>query len=147
MAEALIRHRLGPAAAYRVGSAGLAALDGGQASAPAREVMRELGLDLSAHRSRMLRPGLVRDAAAIFAMTAAHRRNILSLYPDAEKKVFLMKSLDPARPAGDIEDPAGSSTEMYRRTRDEIDEALLDIILFLKRRFNMDAQKTPGERK
>lgn len=145
MAEAIARHRLGNAG-LRVGSAGLAALDGCQASAQARAVMREMGIDISAHQSRMLRLELVKEAAVIFTMTAAHKQAILSLYPEAADKVFMVKGFDPARPASDVEDPVGCSPEMYRHTRDEIDEALLDIILFIKRRFHLDVPKTPGER-
>lgn len=64
MAEALIRHRLG-ASAVGAGSAGLAALEGCRASAMAREVMLEIGVDISAHRSRAFRPELAGKCAAV----------------------------------------------------------------------------------
>ena len=142
MAEALILHRLGPSA-VRAGSAGLHAAEGCRASESAREVMLEMGVDISAHRSRAFRPELAGEADVIFAMTGGHRNAILSLCPGAKDKVFLMKSFSKTDGASDINDPAWASAELYRRTRDEIDEALLDVILYLKRRFRMNLPAAP----
>jgi len=65
------------------------------------------------------------------AMTAAHKEDILRTFPSAKGKVFLLKALGTAPVPDDVDDPAGLTTDSYRRVRDEIDAALPDVVLFL----------------
>ncbi|MBM4162889.1 MAG: hypothetical protein FJ222_00350, partial [Lentisphaerae bacterium] len=68
MAEALLRQALGADAGWEVASAGLCAIPGLPASGGAVAALRDAGGDLSAHRSRLLTPALVRQAAVIVAL-------------------------------------------------------------------------------
>lgn len=74
MAAALLRQALDKRGRedILVESAGLAAGFASPATEHAVAVMREIGLDLSGHRSRPLTETLVADAARIVAMTGGH---------------------------------------------------------------------------
>lgn len=131
MAEALFRHRIGDGAGWNAASAGTYAGTGSPASANAVEAMRELKIDLSGHRSQPLSTELVHAVDLIVVMTAEHRFHILQNFPDVGKKVYLLKSFGTSKVAADITDPYGGSLNVYRKIRDEIDQALSDLILFL----------------
>ena len=132
MAEYLLRRRLGPNTTWVVESAGISALNGMRASAAARNVMQESGSDLSRHSSRMLTAEMIRRASVIVVMTATHRDGVIRMAPAAKEKVFMLKSFGGGHGrAEDIDDPVGSSDEIYRQVRDEIDEHMPDLILFL----------------
>ena len=131
MAEYLLRDRLGPEADWEVGSAGTSAGHGMQASDSAVETLREKGLDLSRHRSQPLSRELVDGASLVVVMTAGHRDFIRTAYPDAAEKVFLLKSFDPVN-GGDMDDPIGLTTDIYRDIGGEIDRALPGLITFMK---------------
>jgi len=87
MAEGLFRHAV--AGDYRVLSAGLGALDGQPPSTHSVTAMRELGIDISQQRSRMLTAELVQQADYIFGMTHSHVDTVQLLYPQAAEKTFL----------------------------------------------------------
>ena len=50
---------------------------------------KELGIDISRQRSRMLTPELVEQADYIFGMTHSHVDTVMMLYPQAAEKTFL----------------------------------------------------------
>jgi protein-tyrosine phosphatase len=68
--------------------------------------------------SRPLTLELVRQADAVFCMTAAHRNAVLELAPGAAAKVV---TLDPD---DDVTDPIGASLDVYvecaRRIREQV---------------------------
>ena len=70
-------------------SAGIFAQDGSHPSPQAIETMRQIGIDISAHRSTALNAGLVRNADRIIAMTGSHRTNAAALFPEAAGKAYL----------------------------------------------------------
>ncbi len=134
MAEYLMRRRLPDMKGepWSVCSAGLAASYGMPASQEAVAAMRELGVDMSGHRSQPVGTGLVEDAALVVAMTAAHRQQIVQLFPGARPKTFLLKSFAPA-PGGDVMDPIGHHRPVYRAIRDEIESAMPELTEFAER--------------
>ena len=132
MAEAIFRHRVGAEAGWDAQSAGIFAAAGSPASPNAVEAVRELGIDLENHQSQPLTPELVVEADLIAAMTAAHRHHILEAFPEVENKVCLINSFGTSKVPADVSDPFGGSLNTYKRTRDEIDRALADLILFLR---------------
>jgi len=111
-------------------SAGVAAHPGGSASPEAIEVMREIGVDISTHRTRALSRDLVEGARVILAMTEGHGREVSRRFPESAGKVFLVKSFG-AEPARDVADPFGLSADAYRHTRDELLLALGDFLVHL----------------
>ena len=129
MAEAWLKQKLA-GKGWAVESAGVAAWGGQLATPEAVEAMRELGIDISKHRSQVLSKEMVSGAAVILAMTDGHRRELLFRYPEAKDKVFLVKGFG-LEPPGNVQDPVGLSLDVYRRTRDEIVQALGEFLLHL----------------
>jgi protein-tyrosine-phosphatase len=131
MAEALFRHRFGGSGGWASSSAGIYAAAGCPASAHAVEVMAELNIDLRSHRSRPLTAERLKEADMIVSMTAAQRFELVQDFPEVGNRVFLIKSFGTSKVPADITDPFGGSVSAYRKTRDEIDRALADLILFI----------------
>lgn len=118
---------------WRAESAGVAAWGGSSASPAAIEVMREVGIDLTAHRSRALTPAMVEKADVVLAMTNGHLRELARRFPEAKSKMFLVKSFGLGE-AQDVADPIGLSLDVYRHVRDEMIQALGEFLLHLAER-------------
>jgi len=126
MAEALLRKRLADKLGLPldqledrgvvVMSAGISAAPGGRAADEAIVVMREMKLDLSAHESQPLSDRIVRFADLILTMTRSHRDAILAHWPEAEPRTHVL-----SRGRGDVADPIGGPTDLYRRCAEQID--------------------------
>ena len=132
MAEYLLRRRLGKQADWKIGSAGLFAGNGMAASQPAIEVLREQAIDLTPHRSRVVTKDIIDAAVLIVVMTSTHAVELKRRFPEAQDRIYLLKSFDPGCGGGDISDPLGGTKAEYRTIRDEIEATLPDLILYLK---------------
>src|ERR1041384_3057931 len=134
MAEGIFRHAVQGRGNYRVISAGLGAMEGQVPSAHAVEAVKELGIDISHQRSRMLTPSLVEQADYIFGMTHSHVDTVMMLYPQAAEKTFLLRefddTLDPFEK--DISDPIGGSYEIYLNCRDQIEQGIVSLLRFVE---------------
>lgn len=130
MAEQLFRHRTRNRPHWIAASAGVAACDGLRASAAAIAVLAEMGIEAGTHMSRALTRQMLLDAYIVLAMTELHKSEVLGAHPFAADKVYLLGSFAEP-PAGDIADPIGSTIDVYRNTRDEIEAALPGLIRFL----------------
>jgi protein-tyrosine-phosphatase len=100
-------------------SAGTGAWEGAPASEGAYLVMLEDGLDLSAHRARLLTPELIESADLILAMSRSHLGRVREL--GAGSRAYLLGEF--AGRAGDraeIRDPFGAELEQYRETYREL---------------------------
>lgn len=104
---------------YNVSSAGLAASTGGPASSEAVTVMRENGLDLKGHQSQVVTEPLLNRADLVLTMTGAHAHVILSRWPEVAGRVRTL-----SRDGGDISDPIGGDTELYRQCAAQINTEL-----------------------
>lgn len=102
-------------------SAGLFTQDGLPASDNAVTAAKELGADISAHRSRMLTHEMAQSARYLVCMTGAHYDRVCELFPDCADKVFTLTQRD-------VSDPFGGDLETYRRAAAEIDEGVRSII-------------------
>lgn len=97
-------------------SAGLAAFEGEPTSANAQAALREIGIDLSAHRARRITPGLLQGCDAVYALSPSHLDALLRAFPARKEEIHLL---------GDgIPDPFGGDLTVYRRCRDAIAKAL-----------------------
>lgn len=139
IAEALAAARLPQIARgkFALSSAGTAAFDGMRAAANAVKVLAEIGIDLSAHRARLLTKEMVDEADLVVVMAEAHREEILDLAPGSAGKVILLGELDNARESPDISDPIGGDEEVYRKTRDEIGSLVARLIDYLSEIFRV----------
>src|ERR1051325_10071090 len=138
MAEGIFRHAVQGRGNYRVVSAGLGAMEGQPPSAHAVEAVKELGIDISNQRSRMLTPDLVQQADYIFGMTHSHVDTVLLLYPQAAEKTFLLREFDDTLDSfeKDISDPIGGSYDVYVACRDQIEQGLASMLSFIEQTAN-----------
>src|SRR5712675_2452951 len=92
LAEAIAREVLPGRLDFEVeiASAGTSALAGSPASPHSIAVAERHGLDLSAHRSRMLTRDLVHEADLIVTMGVRHRETIGEIDPDSLESTFLL---------------------------------------------------------
>ncbi|MGH8248739.1 MAG: RpiB/LacA/LacB family sugar-phosphate isomerase, partial [Gammaproteobacteria bacterium] len=134
MAEGLFRHAVKGRGEYRVLSAGVGAVDGLPPSEHAVRALRELGIDISQLRSRMLSADVVRQADYIFGMTHSHVDAILLLYPQAAEKTFLLREFDETLDSfeNDIPDPIGGTIEVYHNCRDQIEQGIASMLKFIE---------------
>ena len=134
MAEGLFRHAVKGRGDYRVFSAGVGAIDGQPASGHAVRGLKELGIDISQHRSRMLTSELIEQADYIFGMTHSHVDSVNLLYPHAAEKTFLLREFDDTLDIfeKDISDPIGGSYDVYINCRDQIEQGIASMLNFIE---------------
>jgi RpiB/LacA/LacB family sugar-phosphate isomerase len=134
MAEALFRRATAGRGDFRVLSAGLGAVDGQPPTQHSVAAMRELGVDISAQRSRALTANLLQQADYIFGMTHSHVDTIGLLYPAAAEKTFLLREFDdsPDPFEKDISDPIGSPYDVYVNCRKQIEQGISSILKFME---------------
>jgi len=73
-------------------SAGLHACEGRAAHPWALEASRELGAPLDEHRAHALKPRMVEEADAILAMDYENLAELLTQYPQAKDKIFMLSA-------------------------------------------------------
>ena len=134
MAEGLFRKALMGRSDYRVISAGLGAVSGQPPSSHAVRAVKELGIDISGQRSRMLTRDLVEQADFIFGMTHSHVDTINLLFPQAADKTFLVREFDETLDLyeKDISDPIGGSYDVYLNCRDQIEQGIVSLLRFVE---------------
>jgi glycine hydroxymethyltransferase len=134
MAEGLFRHVTKGQGEYFVMSAGVGAIDGLPPSEHAVRAVRELGIDISHQRSRMLTAELVQKADYIFGMTHSHVDAIQLLFPHAAEKTFLLREFDETLDSfeNDISDPIGGSLDVYQSCRDQIEQGIYSMLRFIE---------------
>jgi RpiB/LacA/LacB family sugar-phosphate isomerase len=137
MAEGLFRHAVKARGDFCVLSAGVGAIDGQPPSAYAVQALRDLGIDISQQRSRMLTAELVNQADYIFGMTHGHVDAVNLLYPQAVEKTFLLREFDDTLDVfeKDISDPIGGSLEVYLECRDQIEQGIASMLKFIDQTF------------
>jgi len=109
-----------------VESAGVAAAPGAPASEGAVQVAAERGLDLSTHTSRPLTRELVEWADLVLAMSASQIIGVVEL--GGAEKVALITDFIEGEGRGDpVEDPFGADAEAYRRTFDQLRQAVAGV--------------------
>ena len=114
MAAAIARHIIDReyGGRIRVSSAGVFALPGASATPEAAAALAECGIELKDHRASLLDRAEVRRADLVLTMTAAHRRQVLDLVPEARGKVYTLAEY--AGMGSDLEDPLGRPLSAYR---------------------------------
>jgi len=139
MAEGWLKEHL-KGTGWTAESAGVMAGVGSGASPEAIEAMKELGIDISSHRSRQVTEAMVAEASVILAMTEGHWREIVRHFPETEEKTYLVHAfgLEEMR---DVADPYGLPVAAYRHTRDELVQALGEFLLDLAERGELKKMK------
>lgn len=134
LAEALLRTKLAERGVdgVEVSSAGTGAWDGAPASEGAYLVALEHGLDLSAHRARLLNKDVAASADVILTMARHHRARVEQL--GATGKAHLLgEYAGRTGPAAEVRDPFGGDLQGYRETFEELDGLLDAVVVRLER--------------
>ena len=97
MAEFLMRKALDETGSVemekiRIVSAGLHASPGREAHPWAQAAAAELGVSLAMHHAKLLTREMVDQADAIFAMDFQNKAELLTLYPDAANKIYMLST-------------------------------------------------------
>jgi glycine hydroxymethyltransferase len=131
MAEGLFERMIAERPDLRVLSAGVSTYPGQPPSAHAVEVLEELGVDISQHRSKPLSEKVIDEADWIVAMTRSHLDSIIYLFPRAAEKVYLLREFEPGATSLDVADPIGMGLEAYRSAREIIRNGLPGLMQFI----------------
>jgi len=109
-----------------VKSAGIYAMPGGVMSTGTTQVLQEENMWMP-HTTSAVTPDDLAWADLILTMTVSHKNGLLQAYPHVADKTFSLKeyALDQD---GDVSDPYGGSTAIYRETFKELSK-LIDVIV------------------
>jgi protein-tyrosine-phosphatase len=129
LAEAIARRELQrrERSDVSVSSAGTGAWDGAPASEGAYLVGLEHGLDLSAHRARLLTRDTVQSADLVFTMARHHRARVHELGGDGRTHV-LGEFAGRGGAEAEVGDPFGGDLEIYRETFAQLDDLIREVI-------------------
>jgi RpiB/LacA/LacB family sugar-phosphate isomerase len=146
MAEGLFRHATRGRTDCRAISAGVGAVEGQPPSPHAVRALKELGIDISQQRSRMLTPEIVEQADYIFGMTHSHVDAVTLLFPQAAEKMFLLREFDETLDEfeKDISDPIGGSYETYTYCRNQIEQGIFSMLSFIEQAAEAPAAPATG---
>ncbi|MBU1125539.1 MAG: threonylcarbamoyl-AMP synthase [Candidatus Omnitrophica bacterium] len=123
--EVRLRHRDD----VEVLSAGIMMMSGLGASEETRQVLKDEGLDVSAHRSQRISKELLKKSDLILVMEQLHEERILAIAPEIKNRLFLLKEFAKISDnTFDIPDPIGRSLEYYARTKAVIKQAIAKVI-------------------
>jgi protein-tyrosine phosphatase len=133
MAEAIARKLLAEKLGVRedelekkgiiVMSAGSFAMPGARATPQGVEALKDMGVDLTKHRSRPLTVEVIHQADRIFTMGRSHAAAVAAMVPGASEKT---STLDPD---GDIEDPIGGDLALYQSLARELQRLIEQHVL------------------
>ncbi len=76
----------------RISSAGMHATPGREAHPWAQEASAELGISLAGHRARQFTREMVEQSDCILAMDFQNKAELLTLFPDYEKKIYMLSA-------------------------------------------------------
>lgn len=99
-----------------VSSASLVDMEGAPADPRVIDILTEKGFNGYNHKSKLLTEDMVAVADKIIVMENIHKEMIIDKYPDAEGKIYLLKSFlkDVNRSNNNIKDPYRLSSYHYR---------------------------------
>lgn len=124
-AQALFERKLaeeGLENGWRVASAGTLAVPGIPATAHAQAVVREVGLDLTDHRSRPVEARLLAESDLVLVMEKGHKEALQFEFPEVAGRVYLLSEM--AGAGYSVDDPVGKSIEEYRAMRAELQDLI-----------------------
>ena len=134
MAEFLMRKALNETAPeaidkVRVVSAGLHAIPGREAHPWMQEAATELGVSLATHRARLLNREMVDAADAIFAMDFQNKAELLTLYPDARQKIYMLGTYaEGASKCREIADPYLGDPDVTRNCAKQLQGCIRNLL-------------------
>lgn len=107
---------------WRIESAGTWAPQGRPADAAVVELLVARGINIKAHRSRMLDQEMLSHFDLIITMEGGHKEALQAEFRPLRNRIFTLAEL--AGETGSVEDPIGGSPEAYAETAKEIERLL-----------------------
>lgn len=104
---------------YVILSAGIAASENQPASPESQHVAQKFGTSLTDHQSQRVSESLVRYADMIFVMTRGHREALLSMWPNSDTRLQVLRTDN-----GDISDPIGGDASVYMNCAHQIEQMI-----------------------
>jgi protein-tyrosine phosphatase len=95
--------------------------------ANAAALLKERGIDVSAHRATQITSNDVRHSDVILTMTAAHKDKLIAQFPDAKDKTFTIADYATGKP-DDVADAFGKPMDFYRGMVKQVDSYLGPIL-------------------
>jgi protein arginine phosphatase len=131
MAEAILKNK--NIDGVEVKSSGIFAINGGDASTNAKQVLVENKIEHQ-HQSTSLTHKEVEWATLILTMTSSHKAAIAENFPAAAQKTFTLKEFigKDGDVDVDVSDPFGGDIDMYRKTFNELEKLIDAAIIRLK---------------
>jgi len=114
-------------------SAGLSAMDGDKASQNSIDACKELGLDITDHKSTGLTRTSLEESSVVFCMTESHRA-LINMYFDLPQgyPIFLMREFV-EEGSKELPDPYGQDIDVYRECRDRMLEAIPSLMNWVEK--------------
>lgn len=132
MAQGLMAKKLAAQPCWKVVSAGVAASVASAESRDTAALLAERGASLHKFRSRQVNEAMLRQATAVFCMTAGHRDLLLEDFPQFSEKYYLVGDFSSENPGGDVPDPIGMGANAYAKVADAIEDALPGMMRYLQ---------------
>lgn len=131
MAEAILKKAIEESGRnieeYCISSAGISTVAGMNASKHSIEAVKELGIDLSNHRSKVITKELIDSSDIILTMTKSHKEILVQAVPKCKEKVYTFKGFV-NKSELDISDPFGGNLDTYKDTMKEIIYSVNEIV-------------------
>lgn len=127
MAQALLNEQIRAEdvpGAWRIDSAGTWAMNGFPPMPKAVEVMAELGLDISDHRSQAVDQVPLSSYALILVMERGHQEALTLEFPEFADRIHLIGELTGG--AYEVHDPVAGTLQDYRRTAETLRDILVN---------------------
>lgn len=105
---------------YKAVSSGTSAINGQSSTDSAIDVMKNYGVDLSNHTAIHIKDSDTKGADYIFTMTRAHKDIIISVYPELNNKMHILKEYLGISEYVDVDDPWGWDYSVYENCAKEI---------------------------
>lgn len=133
MAEALMKQELCKAGIQQrieVVSAGLHAIPDREAHPWAWEASADMGISLNNHRAKQLTEELITNADCIFAMDFQNKAELLTLYPKARQKIYMLSAYAEEQARNrEILDPYLGDLEMTRSCYRELQTCIRNLVV------------------
>lgn len=117
MAEAILKRLVSnrpDADQWHIESAGTWAMDGYPATESAQLVMQARGMDISSHRSQVVRPELIHKFDLILTMENNHKEGLIAEFGDTNNCIFMLSEMIGLQK--DIADPVRGQFVDYEDT-------------------------------
>lgn len=123
MAEFLFKEKLKESGLenINISSSGFLNQKGARVPREVNELMNEVGINISEHRSSPLTPEIINESDLIVVMEKGQQKKLADRFPEDAFRIFLLSQFDKQNPEErDIPDPIGQLLSFYRKCFDDI---------------------------